>query len=149
MDEVNVGLCQVLPHRIGDKLHAKDSLIFHKRRYDQVIAKSKELARKLGICFNPQTAERSKHLEYHKRCPYPWNMMLIDWDGLVYPCCGGEMIFKQKVRSGEYFFGNILKEHMRYFWNNEHWRRLRATCGYADGVPKIPECLSCPRNLCG
>ncbi|PIU40427.1 MAG: hypothetical protein COT00_01755, partial [Candidatus Omnitrophica bacterium CG07_land_8_20_14_0_80_50_8] len=99
VDEINVDLCQVLSHRIGDRLRIKDSLIFHRHDYDRMIKKSEKLAKKLGVCFNPQTLDRSERLDYYKRCRYPWGMMAIDWNGLVYPCCGGEMIFKKKVKS--------------------------------------------------
>jgi radical SAM protein with 4Fe4S-binding SPASM domain len=74
--------------------------------------------------------------------------MIINWEGDVYPCTGGEVWFSKKVKSGQYHFGNLIKEHLSDFWNNETYTKIRRTCSRHDQEAFIPECHNCHNTLC-
>lgn len=122
----------------------KDSLFFHKWRYDTVIRQSRKLARTLNISFSYDPIFFKR---FFKRvqpfCCQPWKLMLIDWDGDVYPCCGGEEWFKAKVKSGQYHFGNLLKEGVNQCWNGPTYVMTRKTCRPYGREELIPECKDC------
>ncbi|MHB9111993.1 MAG: radical SAM protein [Thermoleophilia bacterium] len=123
-----------------------ESLYFSQEEYDEVIEEAVKVAASLGVCF---THEPRFSEEFHaKACYEPWKMLLVDWDGEVFPCCGGEMWFKKKVASGEYHFGNLLSEDLYQFWNNETYVAIRRTLSphYPDNL--VPECSNCHSLLC-
>jgi len=123
-----------------------ESLYFSQEEYDEVIGEAEQVAASLGVCFThePRFSEAFRA----KPCYEPWRMMLVDWNGEVFPCCGGEMWFKDKVASGEYHFGNLLSEDLYQFWNNETYVAIRRTLSphYPDNL--VPECTNCHSLLC-
>jgi len=56
--------------------------------------------------------------------------------------------FKEKVKSGEYYFGNLLKEHVYKFWDKRLYRTIRETSSLADKKVCIPECKNCHMTIC-
>ena len=128
------------------KLKLGDSLFFHKGLYNAIIRKSTRLAKSLGVGF---MAQPLFYQSFQKRpCRFPWTVMLVDWDGDVYPCFGGEEWFKEKVKSGEYYFGNLLKEHVYNFWNKRLYRIIRKAGSSTDKKVCIPECKNCHLTIC-
>jgi MoaA/NifB/PqqE/SkfB family radical SAM enzyme len=125
-------------------LKEEDSFFFHKRQYDSMIRKSKKLAKKLRIDFYHDPLFFNYSLKLKKPfCCMPWQIMLVDWDGDVYPCCGGEEWFKEKVKSGTYHFGNLLREHVDQCWNGLTYIDIRKTCRPVNKEILIPECADC------
>ena len=84
-------------------------------------------------------------------CRHPWKTMLIDHNGMVYPCPGGEARFAEKVDSGEYFFGNLLKQHLYECLAETAYNKLRRTLNKTTNEQFIPECHSCcmTTQFCG
>lgn len=146
VNEVSVGFCRYYPHRIGSKLKVEDSLYYHKGLYNSAIRKAAVLAKRLGVRFNysPPFLKRYKK----RQCCDVLNLVLVDWDGNIYPCLGGEVRFYEKVKSGEYFFGNLLKEYVGDFWMNESYVRLRRHLLSSFKENNIPECDFCHNNIC-
>lgn len=126
--------------------HPGDSLYYHQYLYDDVIRKSKALADSLGISFRhePLFSEPSNDVP----CYQPWNIMVVNWDGEIYPCTGGEVWFRKKVRERLYRFGNLLHEHISSFWNNETYTRIRRTLSDKTCDCFIPECTHCHNVGC-
>ncbi|MDL2123644.1 MAG: SPASM domain-containing protein [Deltaproteobacteria bacterium] len=126
--------------------HPEDSLYYHQDLYDDVIRKSKALADSLGVSFRhePLFSEPSKV----EPCYQPWNTMVVNWDGEIYPCTGGEVWFRKKVRDRIYRFGNLRHEHISSFWNNETYTRIRRTLSDKTCDCFIPECTHCHNFGC-
>jgi len=148
IDEVTVTFRRFYPDTIAgkDSNDSQESLFYDQRKYNDIIVKSKKLAGKLNISFahEPLFLRRFKE----RPCLLPWTTMLIDWDGDVYPCYGGEVWFRGKVKSGAYNFGNLLKSHLNYIWNSDDYVRLRRTCGRYSKESFIPECKRCHNSIC-
>ena len=112
VDEIKVAFAKYYPwetYQITDAARAKveDSLFYHKEKYNEVILKSKRLARSLGLSFAHEPSFFKKFKT--EPCFQPWHEMIINWEGDVYPCTGGEVWFNEKVKSGQYHFGNLIK----------------------------------------
>jgi radical SAM protein with 4Fe4S-binding SPASM domain len=146
-----VYFCRYYPYKkygADSLLKEEDSFFFHRREYNSMIRSSRNIAKKLKIDFNNDPLFSGHYLKWKKPyCGMPWQMMLIDWDGNVYPCCGGEEWFKSKVGSGEYHFGNLLREHVDKCWNSPTYIEIRKTCMPASRGTSIPECTDCHSTL--
>ena len=149
--EVDVSFCRYYPqnhHTFNGYVPAKpeDSLFFNKQKYNDVILQSKEIAKSLGISFYYPPLFFS---QFKKRpCLQPWQTLVINWNGEIYPCTGGEVWFKQKVNSGDYQFGNLLKEDLSECWHNDTYTRLRRTLSQHPQKNFIPECTNCHNIGC-
>lgn len=151
VQEVIVNFSRYYPwqtYKIKDqnRATADDSLFYNKQKYNDVIIRSKRIAKKLGVAFYHEPLFFKK---FKKRpCLQPWCTMLIDWDGEVFPCTGGEVWFNQKVRLGSYRFGNLLKSHLPDFWNGDTYTRIRRTLSSRYEEAFIPECTNCHNTAC-
>ena len=58
------------------------------------------------------------------------------------------MHFYEKVKSGEYYFGNLLKEDVRTFWLNESYVKLRRHLVASYKEKNVPECDACHNIIC-
>jgi len=123
-------------------LEDTDSLYYHQELSDYYFIRAKELCRKYNIQFihacNPLFSEGFKK----RICWLPFTDILVGLDGEVFPCCGGESIFKEKIESGEYDFGNLLKQRLQDFHNNADWQAIRYSALHPDDVA-VPECAVC------
>ena len=63
----------------------------------------------------------------------PWNMVYIDVDGWVRPCCRATWVG----------MGNLLTEDFRDIWNNRHYRDLRGSIN-TNNPPEF--CRTCNMN---
>lgn len=138
---VSVAFCRYYPHRIGGRLKMEDSLFFNKKLYNVVTQKAAKLAWRLGVSFScaPSFLNEFKR----KRCCAPWYMVIVDWEGDIYPCSGGEEIFYEKVKSRRYYFGNLLKEDIMSAVLNESYIKLRRHLLTYFKEKNIPECDTC------
>lgn len=147
VEGVHVFFCRYFPYKIRETnrlLKEEDSFFFHKWRYNTMIWKSKIFAKRLGVDFSYDPLFFKHFLKLKKVfCYQPWQIMLVDWDGDVYPCCGGEEWFKAKVKSGTYHFGNLLKEHVDQCWNGTTYSMIRKTCNPNCKDKLISECINC------
>lgn len=146
INEVSIQYCRYHPHRISKKLKVEDSLFFHKEMYNAMIKKSFRLASKLGVSFKHEPFFLEKFNELW--CSLPWYLILVDWDGDVYPCTTGEVRFYKKVKSGVYHFGNLLKQDISAFWFNKLYTKLRRQALACRPKKYIPECNDCYKILC-
>ena len=143
---VLVEFCRYYSRRISGKLRIEDSLFFHKELYNSVIKKAARLAKTLGVYFSSAPSFLKKFSK--ERCCAPWYLVLVDWKGDIYPCTGGEVHFYEKVKSGEYYFGNLLKEDVRTFWLNESYVKLRRHLVTSYKEKNVPECDACHNIIC-
>jgi radical SAM protein with 4Fe4S-binding SPASM domain len=149
IDQFSVEFTKYFLHALNRekaKLSAGDSLFFHQQLYDKTIEKSKLLAESLGIRFLSHPLFGQPFAA--SACSQPWSTLLVDWQGNVYPCTGGEVWFKDQVGSGKYYFGNLLKDDLRSFWNNSFYRKLRRTCSRLYKEKLISECNNCHMGIC-
>ncbi len=125
---------------------SRESLFYEKDLYNDVVTKSKKLAKSLGVHFDYEPLFGKKFST--RSCGQPWQRMVIDVDGSVYPCLGGEAWFRDKVKSGEYSFGNILEQHALAVWNSEGYVRSRRSCRAGSKENLMPECKDCHQSMC-
>lgn len=52
-----------------------------------------------------------------KRCPQPWQRMVVSWDGKVMPCCADWNM--------KWIIGDAKKESLKAIWKGEQMKRLR------------------------
>jgi glycosyltransferase involved in cell wall biosynthesis/MoaA/NifB/PqqE/SkfB family radical SAM enzyme/predicted SAM-dependent methyltransferase len=148
IDSINLMYCRFYPENIRNlniemtenSLNNNDSLFYHQELSDLMIEKSEILANNYRIGFTHEPLFRKNALP--KPCTWHFNEIMIGFVGEVYPCGGSEVHFKEKVETGIYNFGNVLKEPLEAIWNNEQYRALRIS-SMQDGPCLIPECRYC------
>jgi radical SAM protein with 4Fe4S-binding SPASM domain len=69
-------------------------------------------------------------------CPFPWNALVIFWDGAVLPCT--QDFF------GKFTLGNIKDSSLQEIWNGEKARFLREKLAQKD-ISKLETCSVCDR----
>ncbi|WP_172825495.1 glycosyltransferase [Geobacter sp. DSM 9736] len=121
-------------------LKDEESLFFHQELSDRKVLEAKELAERYGISITHEPLFREKGTP--RPCTWTTTELMVGFDGEVFPCGGGELHFKKKVRDGVYHFGNALEEPLETFWNNDFYRRLRISSKRADEC-SIEECRFC------
>jgi len=52
-----------------------------------------------------------------KRCPQPWQRLIVGWDGSIFPCCSNW--------NNEYMLGNYNDMSLKDAWNGKDMQRLR------------------------
>ena len=63
-----------------------------------------------------------------KRCPQPWQRLIVAWDGTVFGCCSNW--------NNEYPLGNIKTETLQEIWRGERMQELRKLAAKpASGFP--------------
>jgi len=134
----------------GFSVMPKDSTYFHQAESDSYVRKAKDEAKKLGINFSgdPLYAES---VNINRNCMDPWQYLFVNYNGNAYPCPASEVLFREKIEKGTYDSGNILKQELMEFWNNDFWRQLRRTNAAKDRREIVPECLCCGNSIrwCG
>ena len=96
VEEISVHFVRYFPQRMissSSNANFRDSLFFNQELYDSVIHDSEKVAKKYNVSLKYEPIFSSKFKKRH--CYQPWNTLLVDWDGYVYPCCGGEVWFKE------------------------------------------------------
>lgn len=146
IDEVSVLFCRYFSHRLADKLKEQDSLFFHKGLYNSKVKESSRIARRIGVKFVHEPLFFKKFKQTN--CCQPWYLALVDCDGDVYPCTGGEAVFYRKVKSGAFRLGNLLEEDLGAFWMNEAYTKLRRQILGLDKQEYVAECANCHNILC-
>ncbi len=69
-------------------------------------------------------------------CPFPWNALIIYWDGAVLPCT--QDFF------GEFIVGNVKDSSLKEIWNGDKMRHLRKKL--AEGsIEELNACSQCDR----
>ncbi len=69
-------------------------------------------------------------------CPFPWNALVIFWDGAVLPCT--QDFF------GKFIVGNVKDTSLQEIWNGEKMRFLRDRLAQKD-ISKLETCSLCDR----
>ena len=148
-DQVNAMYCRFYPQEIRhqtplfnieDKLDDEHSLFYHQELSDSMVKEAACVARDIGIILTHEPL-----FEAHAGvipCTSAKNILMVGWDGEVYPCGGAELHMKKKVEAGNYHFGNALKEPLEEFWNNENYCKLRISAEQTNEF-HVPECSEC------
>jgi radical SAM protein with 4Fe4S-binding SPASM domain len=79
------------------------------------------------------------HGGLHSWCSQPFDIMVINWDGRVMPCC--------TVYSDEFAIGNLLEDGINEVWNNNKYRDCRKflyNYGPIQNTGSVCETLPCP-----
>ena len=120
----------------------EDSLYFNPEKNNKEIKRAADLAKKLGTSFSHQPLFGCNGKK-ERNCKEPWKSLFINFNGDLFPCAAGEILFMNKVASGQYHSGNILKQPIEGIWNNPFWTALRKTNAVKDRIEVVPECLCC------
>lgn len=70
------------------------------------------------------------------KCPFPWNALVIFWNGAVFPC--------PQDFFGEYSVGHVERQTLREIWNTPQMVRLRKKLA-SENVGEISTCRQCDR----
>jgi len=143
VEEVSVAFCR---YYSGRPPEFKDSLFFNKNKYNEVMLKSKRLAKTLKVSFNHEPLFFTNFKQ--RPCFQPWQNIVIDWDGEIYPCTGGEVMFKRNGRQDSMSFGNLLDQELIKCWNSTPYVMIRRTCNRKLGEDLIRECGNCHNSIC-
>jgi radical SAM protein with 4Fe4S-binding SPASM domain len=153
VDEISMQYCRFYSKKF--KVNSNDStktidkeysLFFHQTHSDEKVKQAVSIAKARKIKFRHEPLFSNTKLP-KQRCTWPWTTILIGPQGEIYPCGGGEVIFYKALRDHRFYFGNILKEHISKFWNNEDYKRLRQSCDYRNRNKSIPQCWNCNHTL--
>mgnify|MGYP001791507819 CR=1 FL=1 len=148
VDEVEIYFCRFYDSPAAGGAPALDpgqSLFYHQGLYNRTVAECQELADSLGVVFRYEALFGDGPRAAF--CSDPWRNIVIDWEGDIFPCCGGEVWFYDKVKSGEYRFGNLFEEEIFELLNNETYVKIRRTLSPNYGDDLIPECTNCHNSL--
>ena len=78
-----------------------------------------------------------KHTSKHySTCTFPWNALVVFWDGNVLPC--SQDFF------GSYILGNVKESSLIDIWNNPRTSRLREKLSRKD-IQDLKACRNCDR----
>jgi radical SAM protein with 4Fe4S-binding SPASM domain len=69
-------------------------------------------------------------------CPFPWNALIIYWDGAVLPCT--QDFF------GEFIVGNVKDSSLKEIWNGDKMRHLRKKLAEGN-IEELNACSQCDR----
>ena len=69
-------------------------------------------------------------------CPFPWNALIIFWDGAVLPCT--QDFF------GEFIAGNTANSSLKEIWNGESMQHLRKNLAEGN-IAELKACSECDR----
>jgi radical SAM protein with 4Fe4S-binding SPASM domain len=78
------------------------------------------------------------HPNLHSWCVQPLNLMIINWNGDVFPCC--------TVSDDRYSLGNLLSTDIDELWNNNRFRKCRQflyNYGARQNTNSVCEILPC------
>ncbi len=123
-------------------ISSEDSLFFNQEKSNKEIKKAADLAKKLGTSFSHQPLFGCNGKK-KRNCKEPWKSLFINFNGDLFPCAAGEILFLNKVTTGIYNSGNIIKDPIKEIWNNRFWTTLRKTNAVKDRIDVVPECLCC------
>jgi len=70
-------------------------------------------------------------------CPRPWTSTLVNWDGLVAPCCFD--------KNGRHQFGSVTEHGIDHIWNSENYDNFRNAMLTARSSLEI--CANCSQGL--
>lgn len=80
--------------------------------------------------------DKSDRIARYSICPFPWNALVIFWDGSAYPCT--QDFF------GYYSLGNIKSSPLKSLWNGPAMEDLRRRLARQD-IAEIDTCSHCDR----
>lgn len=80
--------------------------------------------------------EKEKQGKKYSICPFPWNALIIFWNGEVLPCT--QDFF------GEFIVGNVKKTSLTKIWNGEEMRFLRKKLSEGS-IKELKTCSRCDR----
>lgn len=80
--------------------------------------------------------EKEKPQGKYSPCPFPWNALIICWDGAVLPCT--QDFFGQIV------VGNVRNSRLEDIWNNKEMKRLRKRLA-SQTLDELKTCSQCDR----
>lgn len=76
----------------------------------------------------------TEHYPPHMPCPFPWQYLVVQWNGDVVACC--------RDYNGRLVLGNVMENSLQDIWNGENARRLREGIATGKGLDRLcEECL--------
>ncbi len=80
--------------------------------------------------------EKEKHGKKYSVCPFPWNALIIYWNGDVLPCT--QDFF------GDFIVGHVKESSLKDIWNGERMRYLRKKLSEGS-IEELKTCSRCDR----
>lgn len=122
-------------------------IVFPHMRWNEIKGKRKELSSNFkGLPLNSIITRKihnwggylniKKGSNKYTICPFPWNALVILWDGTVLPCT--QDFF------GEYKVGNVKNSSLKEIWNSEEMKKLRFLLSQGK-YEEVKICSNCDR----
>jgi MoaA/NifB/PqqE/SkfB family radical SAM enzyme len=123
-----------------NEIDRNESLYFHQALMEEVFREARKAAAhypRLELKLPPSIAQEQSNSHAPKKCPSPWNFVMVDTNGRVMPCYWSFGI----ISMGDLFGEN--GEPFHAIWNNAHYRDLRRTVNDDENKKHYFHCSSC------
>jgi len=130
-----------------NRLTERDSLFYRQVESDRYVVDAYRLGAELGVRVETEPLFAAPVSD--EPCRYPWRVVFAGFDGEVYWCPGGEVLFGAAVESGCHDSGNLLTQDIQAIRNNSLMTRFRASL--LEREEALPECACCGNRIkrCG
>ena len=127
----------------ANRLRDEDSLFFDQEESDRCVVEARRLAAKLGVRLEHERLFAAGNTV--GKCGYPWTTIFASYDGEVYWCPTGEVLFEDAVETGRYGAVNLVRQDIREIRNNNFFVELRKSALQEEAT--IAECRVCGNRL--
>lgn len=84
------------------------------------------------------------------RCPWPWVLMVVKYDGDVIPCCAYRHAAQYADAGQARVLGNVFRKSVAAVWRGRAYQELRRVCAHPGLFEREPAlaatfCHGCPR----
>ena len=96
---------------------------------------------KKNITYKLRKSYENDRRRKHKACFWPWNVMIVAWDGDVQPCC---WTYKDHIKGYRTTIGNAIKNSSKDIWHGSNYSHFREGFNRHNyGARMYPVCKLC------
>lgn len=95
---------------------------YRRMGFDSYSIEEDKLNRNSEISQSKESYNKNRR-KRKKACFWPWNFMIIAWDGDVQPCC---WTYKDYIKGQRAYFGNAIFENSKSIWKGENYTTFRS-----------------------
>jgi len=145
---ISVQYCRFYSSKIGASVCAmkeEDSLFYRQELSDKIMKELSNTAEKEGVVFGMEALFCDKPVSIN--CGFPGSTVLIDPEGYVFPCGGGEVMFHNAVHSGRMNFGNIFEMNIKDIFNLPDFQNIALNSNVSYEKRCLSQCRNCNHTI--